>query len=84
MNLKHWIRQTHRWLSMAFTAAVIAYTVAMTGGKQPAVWVGLVVLVPLVLLLLSGLYLFVLPHATQWRSRRESRAAERRFERPAT
>ena len=69
--MSKWIRQTHRWLSMAFTAGVIGYIVAMQQG-QPAAWLGLLALVPLVLLLLSGLYLFVLPHATRWRSGRRA------------
>ena len=67
MNWNNWIRQIHRWLSMAFTVAVIANVVAMVQEKQ-AIWVGLLALLPLVLLLLSGLYLFVLPYATKWRS----------------
>ena len=67
MNWNNWIRQIHRWLSMAFTVAVIVNIVAMTQ-KEPALWVGLLALLPLVLLLLSGLYLFVLPYATKWRS----------------
>jgi hypothetical protein len=66
-----WIRQTHRWLSIAFTLGVITYIVVMTRG-QPAAWVGLLALVPLILLLLSGLYLFVLPYAAKWRGGRRS------------
>jgi len=62
-----WIRQIHRWLSIAFTVAVIANIVALAL-KEQAVWVGLLALLPLVLLLLTGLYLFVLPYATKWRS----------------
>ena len=67
MNWKKWIRQIHRWLSIAFTVAVIVNIVAM-GQKEPALWVGLLALLPLVLLLLTGLYLFVLPYAARWRS----------------
>ena len=63
------IRQTHRWLSIAFTVAVIVNIVAL-GQEKPAVWVGLLALLPLALLLFTGLYLFVLPHATRWRSAR--------------
>lgn len=63
------IRQIHRWLSIAFTAGVITYMVAMSQG-EPAVWLGLLALIPLILLLLSGLYLFVLPYAIKWRGRR--------------
>jgi hypothetical protein len=61
------VRQIHRWLSIAFTAAVIVNVVAMAQ-KEPALWVGLLALFPLVLLLLTGLYLFALPYAAKWRS----------------
>ena len=63
------IRQTHRWLSIVFTLTVIANFVAMTQGQPPA-WVTYSPLPPLALLLFSGLYLFVLPYATRWRSAR--------------
>jgi hypothetical protein len=59
MNWNAWIRQVHRWLSIAFTVAVIVNIVALMQ-EQQAVWVGLSALFPLVLLLLTGLYLFVL------------------------
>jgi hypothetical protein len=62
------IRQFHRWMSIAFTAAVLVNVVALMQ-EQQAVWVGLLALFPLILLMLSGLYLFVLPHATTWRGR---------------
>jgi hypothetical protein len=64
-----WVRQIHRWLSIAFTVAVIVNVVALIQERQ-AVWVGLLALLPLALLLISGLYLFVLPHAAKWRSGR--------------
>lgn len=60
------IRQLHRWLSIAFTLGVIGYMAVMTQGQPPA-WVGLFALVPLILLLVSGLYLFVLPYALKAR-----------------
>ena len=59
------IRQIHRWLSIAFTVAVIAMM-----QERQAVWVGLLALFPLILLLLSGLYLFALPYAAKWRGAR--------------
>jgi hypothetical protein len=66
MNWNKWIRQIHRWLAIAFTVAVIANIVVM--GKEPiALWVGLLTLVPLALLLFTGLYMFVLPYASKWR-----------------
>ena len=67
MNWNSWFRQIHRWLSIAFTVAVIVNIVALVEEKQ-ALWVGLLALFPLALLLLTGLYLFVLPYATNWRS----------------
>jgi quinol-cytochrome oxidoreductase complex cytochrome b subunit len=62
LNWNNYVRQIHRWLSIAFTIAVIVNIVAMLG-KEPAVWIGLLALLPLVFLLLTGLYLFVLPYA---------------------
>ena len=71
MNRNNWIRQIHRWLSIAFTAAVIVNLVAMMQ-QQQILWVGLLALFPLVLLLLTGLYLFVLPYAANWPGGRRS------------
>jgi hypothetical protein len=68
MNWSKWVRQIHRWLSMAFALAVLA-NIAVLGQEQLGLWVGLFTLLPLALLLLTGLYLFVLPHATRWRAR---------------
>ena len=66
MNWNTWVRQIHRWLSIAFTVAVIVTFVALSQEK-PAVWASYVPLLPLALLLFTGLYLFVLPYATKWR-----------------
>ena len=71
MNSDYWIRQVHRWLSITFTVAVIVNIIDFAREKQ-AVWVGLLALLPLALLLLTGLYLFVLPYATKWRSGRRT------------
>jgi len=56
-----WIRHIHRWLSIAFTIAVIANIVALTLQLQ-AIWIGLLAFVPLIPLLATGLYLFALPY----------------------
>jgi len=69
MNWNTSIRQIHRWLSIAFTVAVIANFVAMGLGEPPT----LVVyspLPPLFLLLFTGLYMFVLPYAARLRGER--------------
>jgi hypothetical protein len=71
LGWNHWIRQIHRWLSVAFTVAVIATFIAL-GQKEPIVWVSYVPLLPLALLFFSGAYLFVLPYATKWRSGRRA------------
>ena len=67
MNWKKWVRQIHRWLSVVFTVAVLVNIVAVVRGKYTS-GVGLLAVFPLALLLFTGLYLFVLPYATRWRS----------------
>lgn len=64
--MSHWIRQTHRWLSILFTVTVIANFVAMALGTPPS-WLVYSPLPPLFLLLFSGLYMFVLPYLRQER-----------------
>jgi cellulose synthase/poly-beta-1,6-N-acetylglucosamine synthase-like glycosyltransferase len=71
LNWSKWIRQIHRWLSIAFTVAVIVTFVALAQEK-PAVWVSYVPLAPLALLLFTGLYLFVLPYAAKRRNGRRT------------
>lgn len=61
MSSNTWIRQIHRWLSIAFTIAVIANIVALTMQVQ-ATWIGLLAFVPLIPLLATGLYLFAQPY----------------------
>jgi cellulose synthase/poly-beta-1,6-N-acetylglucosamine synthase-like glycosyltransferase len=71
MNWNNWIRQIHRWLSIAFTLTVVANFVALGLGEPPA----LVVyspLLPLFLLLFTGLYMFVLPYVAKARSGRRT------------
>jgi hypothetical protein len=69
LNWNVWIRQTHRWTSIAFTVAVIGSFVALAQ-ENPVVWVTYTPLPPLVLLLVTGLYLFVLPYVARGRGRR--------------
>jgi hypothetical protein len=67
----HFIRQFHRWISIVFTLTVIANFVAMTQGQPPAL-ITYSPLLPLALLLFTGLYLFVLPYSSKWRGRSHS------------
>ena len=78
MNWSNWIRQIHRWVSIAFTVTVIANFVAMAkAGGMPPPWVTYSPLLPLALLLFTGLYLFVLPYVTRWRGGRPTDGTER-------
>ncbi|GIH10767.1 hypothetical protein Rhe02_88340 [Rhizocola hellebori] len=74
MKWNKWIRQTHRWLAIIFTVTVIITFVALAQ-KEPIVWVSYVPLLPLALLLFSGLYLFALPYAAKWRGKRGTASA---------
>ena len=71
MNWNKWIRQTHRWLGIALTVGIIVNFVAVAQ-KKYTFWVGLLALLPLALLLFTGLYLFVLPYAAKWGSGRRT------------
>ena len=66
MTWNNRIRQLHRWLSIVFTVTVIANFVAMARGTPPA-WVTYAPLLPLALLLFTGLYLFALPYVARRR-----------------
>ncbi len=58
------IRQLHRWLSLVFTLFVLANFGAMAlGDENVGMIVGTLTLLPLVLLMATGIYLFVLPYA---------------------
>ena len=69
--MSRWIRQLHRWVSIIFTATVVANfaVMAMRPGQPPG-WVTYSPLLPLFLLLFTGLYLFALPYAAKRRGRR--------------
>jgi hypothetical protein len=63
-------RQTHRWLSIAFTVTVLICFVALSGILP--FWVFYLPLLPLFLLMCTGLYMFSLPYVSR---RRVARAA---------
>lgn len=70
MNWNAWIRQIHRWLSIIFTAVVLAIFGMLGMGMEPAPPVYFIPLFPLALLMLTGLYLFALPYLARRRSGR--------------
>lgn len=69
MKWNQWIRQFHRWVSVAFFLAVIATSIALAQEK-PIVWMSYVPLLPLALLAVTGLYMFMVPYGIRWRGGR--------------
>lgn len=70
-----WIRQIHRWLSITFTVLVIVNIVlnfVVPAPEQLVLWVGILTLLPLALLMFTGLYLFMLPYVSRWRAGRRA------------
>jgi hypothetical protein len=65
--MNFWIRETHRWLSLVFTLTVIANfaVMGMGMGQRSPSWIVYAPLPPLFLMLLTGLYMFVLPYMTR-------------------
>ncbi|MFN8546639.1 MAG: hypothetical protein U0527_01390 [Candidatus Eisenbacteria bacterium] len=74
MTGSRWTRQFHRWVSIVFTATVMANFIALAigHGKQPPPWVTYAPLLPLAVLMFTGLYLFVLPYAAKRSSTRRN------------
>jgi hypothetical protein len=60
-------------MSIVFTVTVIAnFLVLSTGKGEPPAWVTYSPLLPLALLLFTGLSMFVLPSASKWRGGRRN------------
>ena len=66
MRWNRWIRESHRWLSVAFTLAVIINGIAVAQKRYTA-RLGLLAVFVLALQFLTGMYLFVLPYVAKWR-----------------
>ena len=75
MNSNKWIRLIHRWLSAAMTVGMIINLVAVLLHRYTNT-LGLLAVVPLVLLFLTGEYMYVVHYLAKWRStRRATRTA---------
>src|SRR5580658_6248174 len=70
-ELEQMVRQVHRWLSIAFTLVVIFNGVAVFKHRYTN-WMGLLAVATLALMFFTGMYLFVLPYVTKWRSGRRA------------
>ncbi len=53
---------------MIFSVVVAAIFIVMGAGREPAPWVYFLPLLPLALLMLTGLYMFFAPYTERWRS----------------
>ena len=62
--MSKWIRQFHRWTSIVFTLTVAANFAVMAFGEPP-MWLVYAPLLPLFLLLFTGLYMFALPYVAK-------------------
>ncbi|HEX6359980.1 hypothetical protein [Actinophytocola sp.] len=68
MNWNKRVRQIHRWVAITFTVTVIITFIALAQ-EEPLIWVSYVPLLPLALLLFTGLNLFALPYLAKRRAR---------------
>lgn len=59
-----WIRKLHRWTSIVFLA-IVGFLFVLQAFTSPAEWAYYLPLLPLVLLMPTGLYMFLRPY---WRS----------------
>jgi hypothetical protein len=67
VRMSKFIRQFHRWVSAIFMVTVVITAIAMSQ-KEPIIWISYVPLAPLFLLMISGVYMFVLPYVTKRRA----------------
>jgi hypothetical protein len=61
------MRQSHRWVSMAFTATVIVNFAVLGQSEKVRMSVVYLPLIPLAVLFFSGMYLFALPYLARRR-----------------
>lgn len=74
----NWVRQAHRWISIAFTLTVIANIAAISLQGTPPNWVTYSPLPPLFVLQITGLYLFFLPYVAKKPSGKQPASEEQK------
>jgi hypothetical protein len=68
MSSNRGVRRFHRWVSVVFTATVVANIAVMSAGHgQAPPWITYSPLLPLAALQITGIYLFVLPYTAKGR-----------------
>lgn len=65
VRVSKFIRQFHRWTSLAFMLVVAAIFAMLGLGQQPAQWLHYLPLAPLFLLMLTGVYMFFQPYVAK-------------------
>ncbi len=68
----NWVRQLHRWVSVAFTASVVLVIIVGLTAGESAEWAFYLPLFPLAVLFFSGINLFLQPYAARRRSSRRT------------
>jgi hypothetical protein len=67
IRVSKFIRQFHRWTSLAFLLVVVAIFAMLGIGQQPAQWIYYVPLAPLFLLMVTGAWMFFQPYVAKAR-----------------
>lgn len=67
VRVSRFIRVFHRWTSIVFALVVAAIFVMLGLGQEPAQWIYYLPLLPLFLLMITGLYMFFLPYVAKSR-----------------
>lgn len=67
LRVSKFIRQFHRWTSLAFMLIVTAIFAMLGLGQQPAQWIYYLPLAPLFLLMITGVYMFFQPYLAKAR-----------------
>jgi len=62
MTLSAFARLSHRWLSMLFTLMSVALWLSLGMGITLAQWVYFAPLLPLALMMVTGVYMFLRPY----------------------
>lgn len=67
VRVSKFIRQFHRWASLAFMLVVVAILAMLGLGQQPAQGLYYVPLAPLFFLMITGVYMFFQPYVAKAR-----------------
>ncbi len=65
MTFHHFARQSHRWLSILFTAMSLVLWAMLGFGAEVPQWAYFLPLLPLALMMLTGLYMFFRPYVVR-------------------